>query len=397
MKNQPYNIFLKNSYSFKYSFSMEFLKKDWLLASGTNIYLQPNYLNAIENSVVSDVTFIYVVVYLKEVPVGVVYFQWIQIGKDFFSQEKFPSEINFRSTSVVLKRIKGSLLLCGNFFATGVNGFSFSEKVPSVVLDQLIKKLKYSLCRSKNTKSLRFIMFKEFWKESDVLVQKQLLKTTAGFQIDVNMILEIHSKWNNLEDYLNAMTTKYRTRAKSVFKKTSEITSREFDLSEIKEYELEIDKLYNSVLNTSSFNMVKLGKGSFYQLKKELNEVFFFTGYFYKNKLIAFSTACLNNACLDANYVGINYDYNDQFPVYQRILYDYVDLAIAKNTQELRLGRTAETMKSSLGAMPKEMNLYIKHTNILLHTILKPLVAYVKPSSYQIRKPFKKEFLENVN
>ncbi|NIJ46388.1 hypothetical protein FHR24_002875 [Wenyingzhuangia heitensis] len=392
MTHIPKKVIINSTTCFTYSFNLKSLENDWNQVGIPNIYLQPAYLNALENSILSDIIFIYVIVYQNNKPVGVLYFQWIHVGTDFFNQKKFPNEIHSKITARILKSVNGNLLLCGNFFATGTHGFYFTSKLSPKTIPLLINKLKVELCAVKNTSKLKFIMVKEFWLDQEIKIQKELCQKNARFQIDVNMILEIHKEWTSFDNYLAFMVTKYRTRAKSVFKKTEGIVVQNFTANDIKTHANTIHQLYNSVLETASFNMVRLSVDSFYQLKINLKEKFIFTGYFKDHQLIAFSTACLNNHYLDANFVGINYQINQTLPIYQRILYDYVKLAIHKKVIELRLGRTAEIMKSSLGAIPKEMNLYIKHTNPLLHLVLKPLTEYVTPSNYEIRKPFKKSY-----
>ncbi len=393
MIEQLKKVLLKNNFFFNYAFKIETIQKDWIIASGDNKYLSLGYLKALEDSILSNVTFIYLVIYQNEKAVGVLYFQWIKIEDDFFDQKKFPNEIKSKITSSFLTKIKGSLLLCGNFFATGTHGFYFLEKIPKTIINTVISKLRFELCNASNTPRLNYVMVKEFWENQEKSIQTELRKKFTKFQIDVNMVLIMSLHWNNFDDYLNTMVTKYRTRAKGVYKKTKNIISVEFDTKLIMKHKTEIEALYTAVLETSSFNMAKLTSNSFLRLKEELKEFFIFKGYFYENKLVAFSTACINSSYLDANFVGINYLINNELPIYQRILYDYVDLAIQKKVNELRLGRTAETMKSSLGAVPKEMNLFVKHINPVLHTVLTPLIKYVKPSPCEIRNPFKKQIL----
>jgi len=393
MIHQSKNTFINNSIFFKYSFSIKYLEKDWSYLKVNNIYLNFCYLHAIEQNASKNLKFIYVVLYQKNIPIGIVYFQYIHVKKDFFNQKKFPNEINSKITSSLLKTVSGNLLLCGNFFATGVNGFYFSEEIPKNTLQQTIQKLRIDLANHTQIPKIKFVMMKEFWTNKNLELQQEFSKNNACFKIDVNMILSIHKDWKVFDDYLSFMKTKYRTRAKSSFNKTEDIISKKFMAEDIKTHLNTIHKLYNSVLKTANFNMIKLNPASFYSLKTNLKEKFIVTGYFKDQQLIAFSTACLNNNHLDANYVGIDYAFNKQYPIYQRILYDYVKLAIQKRVVELRLGRTAETIKSTLGAVPKEMNLYIKHTNPILHAVFKPLTKYIKPSEHQIRKPFKKNHI----
>ena len=111
--------------------------------------------------------------------------------------------------------------------------------------------------------------------------------------------------------------------------------------------------------------------------------------------MIGFSSSFVDRSYLDANYVGIDYDYNIEHALYSRMLYDFIELSIRKGLSEIRLGRTAEEIKSGVGALPEEMKLYIKHTNSLSNTLLKGMVANVKPNPFELRKPFKAEHYES--
>lgn len=84
---------------------------------------------------------------------------------------------------------------------------------------------------------------------------------------------------------------------------------------------------------------------------------------FLNDELIAFSTAFVNAHALEANYVGIDYNYNTEYAIYERLLYEYVEEAIALKVSQLHLGRTSELIKSAVGAVPVAMTLYARHTS----------------------------------
>ena len=386
---KPY--YINKDISYQFSFAIQDLAKDWSLVQHHNLYLTTPYLTAIENSKIPHLGFLYVVVYQKEVPVGLMYFQSIEITNGFYFQDTFPHEIKKRITTKMLKSLCGNLMVCGNFFATGENGFVMHQEISTEVVYEVVKDLKTSLKQTGTSIGLSFILFKEFWENQQLAIQQTLHKKYHSFEIDVNMVLEMDNTWHTFQEYLSSMTTKYRTRAKSVYKKTIEIKERELSAADIKAAKSSIHNLYVSVVKTASFNMVKFTEDNFYQFKKELKDDFVFRGYFLEDTLVAFSTACFTDGCLDANYVGIDYKINESLPLYQRILYDYVQLAITNKVKELRLGRTAELIKSSLGAKPVRMQLYVKHNNKMVNTLMKPLIKKVKPSVYELRSPFKKD------
>ena len=123
---------------------------------------------------------------------------------------------------------------------------------------------------------------------------------------------------------------------------------------------------------------------------------FIVKGYLRDEELVGFSSAFICNDIVDANYVGINYDLNHKHAIYQRMLYDYVALAMENNSAELRFGRTAEEIKSTIGAEPVAMNLYIRHKSRIKDKVLKPIFASIKPSEFELRKPFKALEYANV-
>ncbi|HMZ67670.1 MAG TPA: hypothetical protein PLF66_26525, partial [Leptospiraceae bacterium] len=190
-------------------------------------------------------------------------------------------------------------------------------------------------------------------------------------------------------DYMDAMVTKFRTKARTAIRKSEELTIRNLTLSEIDSLKNKIESLYLQVQEKSSFWFGALNANSFLYLKQNLGEDFILKGYFLGNELIGFSSSFLFDSILDANYVGINYELNRDFAIYQRMLYDYIDLAIERGCKELRFGRTAEEIKSSVGAVPVPMKLFIRHKNPIANRILKAIVATIHPSSYELRKPFK--------
>ena len=68
------------------------------------------------------------------------------------------------------------------------------------------------------------------------------------------------------------------------------------------------------------------------------------------------------------------------------------DEAIKSRVTELQFGRTSELIKSAVGALPVDMTIYIKHKRSLSNLILKNVIQSVKPSPFELRKPFKANF-----
>ena len=292
---------------------------------------------------------------------------------------------------------KFNVLVCGNVFSDGENGFLFSEGIDKKdALDEVILISKKIKKQSKAShRKANIVLFKEFWAKKNSYGDIFKKHKFGEFRIDVNMILPIHEKWNSFEEYLFSLKTKYRTRAKSVYNKSKGIVVKDLTNNEIREFKSEIEILFNNVADKSSFSFGRIKPLAFAKLKESLGDNCIFRGAFIKNKLVGFSTGLINHGILEANYVGIDYDLNYEKAIYQRLLYDFIEKAIDLNMTELHLGRTSELVKSAIGAIPENMNLYVKHNNMIHNILMKPIFHFISPSKFELRKPFKKEYINN--
>lgn len=369
--------------------------KEWNhVVRDKNIYATLPYLTAMEKSLGTDMDFRYLVFYNESnSPVAVAVIQCLSfLDKGFEDIKEF-----CRIRNSIKKRLFATngirMMTCGTPFASGENGFIFSDAISPIVAYENLAKSLIHLQKSETTKAQPpVILFKEIFPSSFSASKSLIESKFSDFFVDVNMIMRISPKWKSMDDYLDSMVTKFRTKAKTALRKSEPLFVQDFSLEDIATYKEEILSLYLQVLAKSSFQFGILNAESFLHLKKNLGDKFILKGYFLEMKLIGFSSSFIFNSVLDANYVGINYEFNNEYALYQRMLYDYIELAIQRNCSELRFGRTAEEIKSSVGANPVPMKLFIRHRNPIANRILKAIVGTIKPSEHELRKPFKLEF-----
>ena len=81
-------------------------------------------------------------------------------------------------------------------------------------------------------------------------------------------------------------------------------------------------------------------------------------------------TLILNGKNLETYFLG--YDKAHQYPnqLYLNMLYDMVKFGIENKFSSIVYARTAMEIKSSVGAKPKAMVVYLKHTNRFMNAIL---------------------------
>lgn len=357
-----------------------------------NVYLTYGYLKALEESMNDEMDFYYSISYNQEnEPVLVSAFQVVT----FTDKRKHnPNQIISCVSRAKSKLFTFNVMVCGNVFSDGENGFIYSDSLSkSSAINEMITVSKQIKKLSKSSdKKASLYLFKEFWAKENSYGKLFKNHRFREFKIDVNMILPIHKSWNNLEEYLFSLKTKYRTRAKSVYKKSKNLEFKNFSSQNILENEEKIKQLFDNVADKSNFSFGRIKPLAFAKLKEELGDDFILRGAYCNGEIVGFSTALCNNNILEANYVGIDYEHNNTYAIYQRLLYDYIEQAISLKAKELHLGRTSELIKSAIGAVPENMNLYAKHNNSIHNLALKPIFHFISPSKFELRKPFKQEF-----
>jgi len=362
-----------------------------LVVGGSNIYMSLEYLQALEKAMQGSMEFRYIIFYnnlLK--PVAVAYMQLIHFTDKGIKYREMLCKIADKIKNKVLESIDAKVLVCGNIFACGENGFVFTRAIePGEAFQQLAESMKRITLDENRNVQISFSLLKEFWpgsfKNSDSLKSNSYREV----MIDVNMVMKIQPHWRIMDDYLEAMIAKFRTKVKGVYKKSNNLRVEKLEFSEIIKHRDRIEKLYHSVLSKATYKFGELNVQAFINFKKNLKEKFIFQAYFVKEKMVGFSAVFQDNRIMDANFVGLDYSYNQEYAVYQRMLYDFVELSIKLGAQELRLGRTAELIKSSVGAEPVNMKLYIKHRNSFSNKLLIPFIASISPSKFELRPPYK--------
>ncbi|MHA7057515.1 hypothetical protein ACWGOQ_0009880 [Aquimarina sp. M1] len=358
-----------------------------------NLFFTLRYLRTLESTLSETIEFRYIVFYDQAEPVAIAITQLIKFNTEDLKFQEFPCRISDAIKNTFMKSTDIRVLVCGNLFSCGEHGFLYSKRVHSKSAFENLSRALREIRKMEKSDKPSFILLKEFWPTSFDHSDHIKKQDFREFRVDVNMVLQIDPNWNNFEDYLDRMKTKFRSRAKKVFKKSAALTIKNFTTQDIGNYKEDINILYLSVLDKADFKIGKLNAITFKNLKSVLRESFIFKAYFLDTKLVGFTTSFILNNVVEANHIGIDYTFNKSHAIYQRMLYDYVDLAVTEKVDELRLGRTAEIIKSCVGAKPVEMKLYVRHGNAISNTLLKPLVELISPSEYEVRNPFKLQLI----
>jgi predicted N-acyltransferase len=241
-------------------------------------------------------------------------------------------------------------------------------------------------------KKVHITSLKDFENTDIVAFEKELNKDYFQFSTQPNMIFTIPENWKTEQDYIDALSKKYRDQFKRARKKAEGIEKRKLNLEEIHNYENEIYELYFHVAKNAPFNTFYLAKNHFSVFKEILKEKFLFYGYFIEGKLIGFSTLIKNGNSMDTYFLGYDDSIQKEKMLYLNMLYDMTAYSIKKGFHEIVFARTALEIKSSVGAKPIEVFGYIKHETKLIDRCTKTIFNYLEPKTeWQERNPFKEQ------
>lgn len=372
------------------------LPESWNTITNHDIFLQSYYFEALEKASPNNIQFYYVGVFNKDVLVGVAVIQRVQLYlKDMFRKTSVSCLKTF-FRDVVSKVLKGNILVVGNLMHTGQHGMFYQPNNISQAeyIEIIFKALNTLKIRIKKhqKKTIRVIMLKDFFMDDTLHSHKDIFKMNKLHNVFVqpNMIMQVKPEWLKIEDYISSLNKKYRSRYKRAKKKLGTISCKELNLEDIKSNSVRLHQLYLNVSNNAKFNTFILPEHHFYFLKQHLKTAFKVFGYYLNDELIGFYTLILNDEFLETYFLG--YDVNHQYPnqLYLNMLYNMAEFAIDNNYSKIVYARTAMEIKSSVGAKPKVMSMYIKHTNGFVNAVLKQIFRLMNPTqNWQERHPFK--------
>ncbi|WP_245893541.1 peptidogalycan biosysnthesis protein [Polaribacter butkevichii] len=370
----------------------EIPSKIWkTLGCTNNSYFHPNFLKSLEKNH-PEITFSYIVlVDDKKEPTAfaslkIIDFELNSIKNDFELLKNIGRKLHVFPDKKPLK-----LLICGNTFVSGEHGVFIKENQDKkAIIKELAESINHFVNSDKKLKKqIDAFLLKDFAKESLFISDELKDFSYHPFSVEPNMKLEIDENWQNFDDYLASMKTKFRVKAKKAFKQSAKIKIKEVTLENIDEVLPKMTALYEKVALNAGFNLGIFNLETYRDLKEKFGENYILKSYHLEDKVVGFISGIINKDSLDAHFVGIDYQLNREHAIYQRMLYNYIEIAISKKLKNLNFGRTASEIKSSVGAVPQDLTMYLRHKKTIKNKILKLFLQRVQPTPFQQKFPFK--------
>lgn len=366
----------------------------WQELSIENNYLKKPYLLSLQKNHLENRQY-YIVIKKKEKAVAIATVQIVDFYIDSLKS-------NYQNIATHIKKFgkklhllrddeKLRILVCGNPYISGEYGISLSQNEDKKQIIYNIAKAITVLVDIKKDleKTVDVFLLKDFVNQSLSITNTLKKYNYHPFSVEPNMVLEIRENWLSFEDYLADFKTKFRVKAKRALTLSESLKVLKITRENFTQHKEEINRLYQSVAKNSSFNLAGFNIDTYKDFLVNFGKDYVLQSYWLSDKMVGFISGFLQKEALDAHFVGIDYSYNKSHAIYQRMLYDYVNIGINHQIKTINFGRTASEIKSSIGAFPQELTMYMRHKKAIPNKLLKLFLKSIEPTSFQQKKPFK--------
>lgn len=383
-----------------YSSYKDLSPSDWgQVVRGSHRFLCLDYLSSLEEAHDVGLELRYVVFRSSEMVVGVAAFQITHFttSEDAY-QNGFLRLMNRVVTFFRGKHIH-NILISGNAIATGEHGFSFVNELSESQVSHIIAGAMRIIAKQERDRGKKIcaMVVKDFYPSSAGIPDQLQKAGFKKFQVDHNMVMPVLTEWKTFNHYLESLNTKFRTKAKAALNKSAVLDIQDENALSVKDIIATLNVLYDNVHNKADFRLGKLNLNTLPLLLEHLPGHFFVKTYRLDGQIIGFMSAMVCGPMMEAHVIGLDYEKNRDYAVYQRMLYDYVELAIANQCSRIIFGRTAAEIKSTIGAFPVDLTCCFLHQQKISNALLSRILNYVKPSDFPQRQPFKAEVLSQID
>ena len=358
-------------------------KNKWESLCPNGSFLSLPFKLAFEKHHKSNIKHLYYIANDKENE-AIGYAQEFNIQSNKIRDYQKKNKIKLYPITILLNLLNLRVVALGNGLLTNISNFS-AVKISNNIdfFNSLLLQIQKDLSADK------FIIPDHFFKELKVEDPEKVFPKLIKVVVDQDMHLNIPKEWNTFEEYTKALKKKYRSRLKSVMKKSEYVEIKLLNRTELIKYSKKIQELFENVNQKSAFNISIFNTSIYTDLIDSDNPKCQVFAYFLADEMIAFSSEIKDDYTLYSYFIGLDYRYNKSHRLYERILNETIKSAINNKKNKLVLGRTAAEFKSNVGAQPIHSEIFIYIKNPILRHLLKPVLERIQPNSWVQRNPLK--------
>jgi len=300
---------LTTKYTYQIVSESKYLPNDWDSIAQANIFLSTKYLQVLESAAPANMKCQYIGIFNQEELIGIALAQFIDLShlESYGERDK---KLKTWVRNYLFSQFSSKLLFIGNNMLSGQNAFLVKN---DALIPEVLKTLKNAVAELNQNFKIHLTSFKDFMPSDLPNFDQAVFKKDLKFTSQPNMIFEINPLWIEEEDYVKALTKKYRDQYKRSRNKALGIEKKKLTLDEIEDQQEIIYDLYLHVAENAPFNTFYLPKNHFYELKEKLKDDFMLYGYFIDGKLIGFNTLIKNGKSLDTYFLGYDEKIQKEF------------------------------------------------------------------------------------
>ena len=184
----------------------------WDLLANDNIFLSKKYLEALEKAAPSNMTCHFIGVFRGDELVAIALSQFLDLNAiDCYGNKNQVKHLSLKN--YLFKKYSSRILVMGNNMLSGQNAYAVSDTANITDVIQALKHAAEALKANFNAKGIdiHLTTFKDFQSTEMDDFKMPAFKDDLRFSVQPNMVLALSDAWKSEQDYVNAMSKKYRT------------------------------------------------------------------------------------------------------------------------------------------------------------------------------------------
>jgi predicted N-acyltransferase len=367
-----------------------------LLAEPASFFLQRPYLRMLERAGPVNLEPRYGLISDDDGPVAAVAMQIVSLTPDRL--RKLPAneprrllKALSRPAEKLKEAARQRVLVCGNLLTYGFHAAAFAPDRDPDCLWPAVGEVLYRVRRAeKLSGQTNFVLVKDLG--SGEMAQSSALGGLSyrAVETEPNMVLRLPPGWRSYDDYLQSLSSKYKSSLKQqILKPIAAAGCTVERLGEIDGHADRLHALYLEVHENAAIRPVTLPPPYFAALAEAAGERFRCTILRRQEKVLGFIASLRDADCVFAYHIGFDREAAKELPLYLRLLHLAIADAIELGGRRISFGRTALEPKARLGCKPEPMSVWMRHRQPVVNSLIRRLLTGIEHEEAPERNPFK--------
>ncbi|HEY6123291.1 MAG TPA: GNAT family N-acetyltransferase [Steroidobacteraceae bacterium] len=289
-------------------------------------------------------------------------------------------------------KMRTRVLVCGNLLVYGLHGVSIAAGADRAKVWQAVSEVIYRVRRAeKLAGSTDIVLLKDFddaaRKDSAILNKLSY----GAVETEPNMVLTVNPAWRHHDDYLQSLSSKYRSDIKNrVFKKFQESGASIERLDDVEAHAAELQQLYLQVHGNAGLRPFTVPASYWPELATLSGAEARVHVARRADRIVGFIMSVRDGETALAYHIGFDRQTaGEGVPVYLRLLHASLAQAIDYGARRVSFGRTALEPKARIGCKPETTIVWARHRHPFLNQLLQPMLNLVEHDDAPEFTPFK--------